>query len=190
MIGNDIIDLQETMRTTNWKRSGFLKKIFTEKEQHIIAVSDNSFLIVWQLWSMKESAYKVFIQAGGKPFYNPRRLECSLKSGYGEVSIESIILKTETISNTDYIFSVAKKQDDEVKNGVFNLAGMTTEKQSALLKQEFIKDFSVENGLNVEVLSIRKSGAGVPRLFDKDIDLDISFSLSHHGKYASYSILN
>ncbi|WP_339634326.1 4'-phosphopantetheinyl transferase superfamily protein [Bizionia echini] len=190
MIGNDIIDLNETKRTTNWKRPGFLKKLFTETEQHIIAYSEDPFTTVWQLWSMKESAYKVFIQTGGKPFYNPRRLACNLKADHGEVLIESMLLKTDTIINANYIFSVAKKRETTAKNGIFKLDGLDIKKQSDVLKQQFLKVISVENNLNVHALAIRKSETGVPKLFNKNTKINVAFSLSHHGKYASYSILN
>jgi len=64
MVGNDIIDLGETRRSTNWERPGFVQKIFTPKEQGFINASADPFSIVWRLWSMKESAYKVFLQTG------------------------------------------------------------------------------------------------------------------------------
>ena len=61
MLGNDIIDINETRRTTNWERPRFIEKIFTFKEQRMITKSADPFTTVWHLWSMKESAYKVFI---------------------------------------------------------------------------------------------------------------------------------
>ena len=53
MVGNDIIDLNEARRSSNWERPGFVQKIFTAKEQSIIRDSIDPFTTVWHLWSMK-----------------------------------------------------------------------------------------------------------------------------------------
>ena len=85
MIGNDIIDLKKAKVESNWKREGFLSKIFTNDEQDSIHNSVDPFLQVWRLWSMKESVYKVFIQKGGKPALNPSKIDCKIindKVGY------------------------------------------------------------------------------------------------------------
>ena len=62
MIGNDIVDLKLASIQSNWQRKGFLNKVFTKKEQTLILNASNSFEMVWLLWSIKESAYKVYIQ--------------------------------------------------------------------------------------------------------------------------------
>lgn len=190
MIGNDIIDLKETKRSTNWERRGFLDKIFTKNEQKMISDTNDPFTTVWQFWSMKESAYKVFIQAGGKRFYNPKKIECHLETGFDQVSIGLMNLKTETISNDNYIFSTAKTDDADAKSFVFNLPEIDVKNQSALLKEKFIADFSIYYDLNFENLLIEKTQSGVPILLYKGKDVGVSFSLTHHGMYGSYSFLN
>ena len=42
MIGNDIVDLALAQKESNWKRKGFLNKIFTEKEQLLILNAKNN----------------------------------------------------------------------------------------------------------------------------------------------------
>ena len=59
MIGNDIVDLALTRKENNWKRNGFLDKIFTVKEQILITNSENPEFTVWNLWSRKEATYKI-----------------------------------------------------------------------------------------------------------------------------------
>ena len=46
MIGNDIIDLAETRLRSNWKRPGFLEKVFSVEEQKIIHASIDQFQTV------------------------------------------------------------------------------------------------------------------------------------------------
>ncbi|RZM18358.1 MAG: 4'-phosphopantetheinyl transferase superfamily protein, partial [Pedobacter sp.] len=53
MIGNDIVDLLQASKDSDWNRKGYLDKIFTEEEQFLIASEMHSSLVVWLLWSMK-----------------------------------------------------------------------------------------------------------------------------------------
>jgi len=57
MIGNDIVDLELALKESNWKRKGFLNKIFTNEEQLLISSAINPEIMVWNLWSRKEAAY-------------------------------------------------------------------------------------------------------------------------------------
>ena len=187
MVGNDIIDRKETKRSTLWERRGFLEKIFTIQEQSIINNFDDPFTLVWRLWSMKEAAYKVFIQAGGDRFYNPRRIECSVEHLIGQVSIGAMVLKTQTLINEDYIFSTATIRNSEVKTGVFRFVERDTKKQSDFVREQLINDYAECNDLDCGELLVRKSKNGVPGLYYQGINLDVSVSLTHHGEYGGYS---
>lgn len=58
MIGNDVVDLNLALKESNWKRKGFLDKIYTSFEQKLIQEAENQDEMVWLLWSLKESMYK------------------------------------------------------------------------------------------------------------------------------------
>lgn len=192
MVGNDIIDIAATKRSKDpkglgWKRPGFVKKIFTESEQKLIVDSGDPFITVWQLWSMKESAYKIFIQAGGTPFYNPKRIECELEGLNGKVEIEDLILETESIINENYIFSTAFSDNSEIKSSIFELPENDIQQQSDLIRQQLIKEFSKNNNINSDDLEIRKTESGVPLIYFKNEVLNVSNSITHHGKFGGYS---
>ena len=80
MIGNDLVDLKLANIQSNWQRKGFLDKLFTPKEQVYILNADNPFETVWLLWSMKESAYKLYLQQGATRFFNPLKVNCEIFS--------------------------------------------------------------------------------------------------------------
>ena len=188
MVGNDIIDIEETKLSTNWERPGFVEKIFTEKEQAIIAAASDPFTTVWQMWSMKESAYKVFIQDGGERFYAPSKIECSFDNlENGEVKIDSLILKTSTLINDNYIFSTATHDNSNIESCVFEIPKNDIQLQSDFIRQQLIKEFSKVNNLETEDLKIRKAASGVPLIYYKHKALDISISMTHHGKFGGYS---
>lgn len=112
MIGNDVIDLALAQKESNWKRKGFLDKIFTAKEQSHILNSENPELMVWNLWSRKEAAYKIHNRETQIMAYIPHRLKCSdceEKNGfiYGKVSCYGKIYYTKTKITSEYIETIA-----------------------------------------------------------------------------------
>ena len=192
MVGNDIIDIAATKLSKDptglgWQRPGFVEKIFTDSEQKLIVDSEDPFITVWQLWSMKESAYKVFIQAGGTPFYNPKRIECQLEGLNGQVEIRDLILETKSIINEDYIFSTAFSDNSEIKTSIFELPKNDIQQQSDFIRQQLIIDFSKSNNLDLQHLEIRKSTSGVPLIYFHDEILELTISLTHCGEFGGYS---
>ena len=191
MVGNDIIDLNETRRSTNWERPRFMDKVFTPKEQSLITNSIDPFTMVWHLWSMKESAYKVFIQCGGSPFFTPTKIECSLDClKNGQVKIGALNLKTKTSINAQYIFSTATENSSELETSVFQLPENNNKQQSKFMYDQLFLEFSKRNSLDYNDLLIQKTKTGVPILHYRNKPINTSLSITHHGKYGAFSILN
>ena len=46
MIGNDVIDLAQSRKESNWQRKGFIEKLFTADEQQLIKNYDEPEVIV------------------------------------------------------------------------------------------------------------------------------------------------
>ncbi|WP_107037193.1 4'-phosphopantetheinyl transferase superfamily protein [Brumimicrobium mesophilum] len=191
MVGNDIIDIEATKRSKDpnglgWKRPGFIEKIFTESEQKLIATSKDPFITVWQLWSMKESAYKVFIQAGGEPFYNPKTIECQFESLNGHIKIKKLNLKSKSIVNQAYIFTVVGNENLNIKSKVINI-GNDVKLQSKILRKHLLKDLSQTYNLEIAKLKIEKILNGIPRLYYVEKELELAISLTHCGSFGGYS---
>jgi phosphopantetheinyl transferase (holo-ACP synthase) len=190
MIGNDIIDINETRNSTNWERPGLRHKIFTTKEQHAINASADPFTIVWHFWSMKESAYKLFIQAGGKQFFNPKKFECQLDSSKnGQVKIVNTIVNTSTSINSNYIFTTATINNCDLDTRIFKFTKNNSKHQSNFMYQQILKDFAKNNSLHFTDLNLQKTKTGVPKLHYQNKLLNTSLSISHHGEYGAYSII-
>ena len=108
MIGNDIIDLKLALLQSNWQRKGYLDKIFTDLEQHLIINSNDLDRQVWQLWSRKEAVYKLLLQKGIQKGYFPKKIKCldnNLENG--EVIFDNCIYYTKTLLSVNYIHSIA-----------------------------------------------------------------------------------
>ena len=112
MVGNDIIDLKKATVESNWQREGFLNKIFTNNEQNSIHDSVDPFLLVWRLWSMKESVYKVFIQKGGQRAFNPSKIDCRvINENVGYVIMANERFEVSSTLNSEYIYSQTISHD-------------------------------------------------------------------------------
>lgn len=157
MIGNDIIDLTLARKESNWQRPGFLNKIFTVDEQWLIANTKNPEIMVWNLWSRKEAAYKIYNRETGIRTYIPIQFACSYENeSSGTVFCNGYTFYTQTDLSNDSIHTVALSQKDS-------------------LEQIIVLDHKTE--------IIKK--AGIPFVFDKTSNQFFPVSKSHHGRFTS-----
>ena len=159
MIGNDVVDLALAQKESNWQRKGFLDKIFTEKEQVQIKAFQNPDIMVWNLWSRKEAAYKIYNRNTNIRKYNPIQFECfnlhkKNEIIYGIVKYESQEYFTKTETSEEYIYSIAVTQEE------------LFEKIKQISKPKII---------------IKKKGT--PSYFDTDNNTIKPLSITHHGKF-------
>ena len=159
MIGNDIVDLALAKKESNWKRKGFLDKIFTKNEQLIITKAENQEVMVWNLWSRKEAAYKIYNRKTQIRGYIPLQLECfdlEIIDGFyfGKVIIKDSLYFTKTTITSQFINTIA------VTNS---------------------KDFDAIKTLNNSE-KIHKNNS-IPFCFENDRFTIKPVSISHHGRF-------
>ncbi|SDB61273.1 Phosphopantetheinyl transferase (holo-ACP synthase) [Flavobacteriaceae bacterium MAR_2010_188] len=186
MIGNDIVDLKKN--PLNWKRKGFLEKVFSENEQQLISFSENPQLTVGLLWSMKEAAYKIYVQKFKKRSFNPSGLICFLSdSNHGFVKIENQIYYTNSTITEQFIYSIATSNPSaEYKSDIFQIENESHLSQSKSIRNFFFESFSKENNFNLKHLNIKKNNADVPELFYYNSKLPYQISLTHCGNYSGF----
>jgi phosphopantetheinyl transferase (holo-ACP synthase) len=192
MIGNDIVDLKLASKQSNWKCSRFLDKVFTKDEQEFILKSKTPFKMVWRLWSMKESAYKMYVQQSSKRFFNPKKMRCKLISeteGIVDVNENEYITKSQI--NNDFICTIASlKNDKKIWSTTFKLDDSSYPIQHKESHKKLIDAISKKQKLPSKYIHIKKNKVGVPKLFLNSKELPSSFSISHHGYYGAFAILN
>lgn len=189
MIGNDIVDLELAATDSNWLRKGFLDKIFSDSEQAYILNSTEPFQMVWLLWSMKESAYKSYLQKNPKRFFNPKKLVCSLLSDdKGIVYINDQKFSTKSQVTKSYVHTVSySSKDDFFKANIFAI-DTNYLMQHKETNDKLIDKISKNNKIPRNILEIKKDRTGIPRVYKKNVDLGLSISLSHHGRYGAFAI--
>lgn len=168
MIGNDVIDILQSRKESNWKRKGFVEKIFTTEEQLFISNATDPEIMVWTLWSMKEAAYKVYNRKTKIREYIPKKLVCILESQdqnciRGKVICSENIYYTKTILSKESIHTVAVSVLDNL-NMVIEI-----EKKSILKDQNGIpyRDVSVRN--RIQDVSVSNHGR-----FEKVITINVN----------------
>ncbi|AOW11366.1 phosphopantetheinyl transferase [Flavobacterium gilvum] len=155
MIGNDIVDLDLAQSESNWQRKGFLDKIFSQDEKRLILTNSNPELMVWNLWSRKEAAYKIYNRITGIREYFPLGLCCNYENNQsGTVSIEGFVFYTKTQIEKDYVYTIA------------------------------VSEVSIWNKIKVlnSLESIKKEN-GIPYILNNFSNTINPVSITHHGRF-------
>ncbi|MCX2583262.1 4'-phosphopantetheinyl transferase superfamily protein [Pedobacter sp. MR22-3] len=118
MIGNDIVDLDLAKVQSNWRRKGYLDKIFSPSEQTLIATTNCADEMVWLLWSMKEAAYKIHNRKTGIRNFAPASLACKLTSAHEEVNglvtVDGQVYFTKTSVLPNHVHTIAAPVCDQL----------------------------------------------------------------------------
>ena len=155
MIGNDVVDLAAAKKESNWQRKGFLDKIFTQKEQLLITSAISPEIMVWNLWSRKEAAYKIYNRETGIRGYFPLQIACNYDDeNSGSVVIKGRLYFTKTSISSACIHTIALTNKD---------------------------DFSRVEKLNRSDAILKMNG--IPFVVCKQSTVVKPLSISHHGQF-------
>ncbi|OXA89962.1 4'-phosphopantetheinyl transferase superfamily protein [Flavobacterium hercynium] len=158
MIGNDIIDLQQSRLESNWQRKGFIEKLFTVEEQLLIKNNEQPEIMVWLLWSMKEAAYKIYNRETKIRAFIPQKLICNIRQQNdlfvsGNVTCDKNIYHTRAIVTKNFIHTIAVINENELNNVI------------EIERKEVVKDSN-----------------GIPFL-SSSFNWQKPVSISHHGQF-------
>lgn len=189
MIGNDIVDLKLAKKQSNWRRKGFLEKVFSVNEQAMIFDAAEPELIVWALWSMKESAYKAQLRVQKKIRINPKDFDCLMLNQHkGMVKYGEEVYHTISQINQDFVHTQACSKTFDAR--LFSKVIKTDQSclDSNQLYHTIISAVAVNKGCDKHDVVIKKNSLGIPELYMTGKRIPVLCSLSHHGRYGSYLI--
>ncbi|MBO6879335.1 4'-phosphopantetheinyl transferase superfamily protein [Winogradskyella sp.] len=188
MVGNDIVDLAEAKMSSNWQRPRFLEKLFTPNEQQYIKNSNNPFLKVWQLWSMKEAAYKLYTQLNPSRFYSPKSFDCAVQNKNQKVFFKDFECYIQSKVTSNYIISEARLNLFEMNSEVIRLNVRHHKSQSKETKSALLSSISRTHQVPFSELKLQKSEFGIPTVsFNSE---KIKVSISHHGQFGAYAFMH
>ncbi|MBK6384225.1 MAG: 4-phosphopantetheinyl transferase family protein [Chitinophagaceae bacterium] len=192
MRGNDIIDIKAAAQESNWRRTGFLQKIFTSRECSYIKESVEPEKMVWTLWSIKESVYKAYTRQFGGRFFAPKNISCILLPGcIGTATINERAFHTTSQITDAYIYTSAKCATSDTAPLVEFLFSYITDdykKQQELMYQKIINNYAAITQQGIKQLSIKKNTNGIPFIHIKREQLAIPVSITHHGYFGAFTI--
>ncbi len=178
MIGNDIVDLRFAREQSNWRRSGWLQKLFSDAEQHQILSSQNPHLQLWTFWSMKEAAYKVHQRRFSLlPKYNPMDFQCAIE---GEVYVNNYAYKIISEITEQYVYSIARVVSDMQYSSEVCEIGTQVRDQ---LKEMIVNTLGIKT-----LISFSKDKNGIPVVYLDKKRTNIAISLTHHGRYSAFAV--
>ncbi|WP_378174168.1 4'-phosphopantetheinyl transferase superfamily protein [Aquimarina sp. SS2-1] len=180
MIGNDIVDLKLAAIQSNWRRRGWLDKIFEQSEQDRIKKVQDPELMVWQLWSMKEAAYKAHQRRYSlSRKYNPKDFVCTDTCVY----IQDTAYQTVSERTDNFVYTIAYSIADNTNfiSKVYN----QRDNQYKTILQHYIADIK---GIHPYAVKLEKNENGIPGIKIFDESTDIIFSLTSHGSFSAFAI--
>lgn len=197
MIGNDIISLAEVLPHQQALRPGFCDKVCLPEELQALSTFFSTEISIWVLWAAKESAYKVYRQAGGPALFAPKKNKFQLHSIHhsqlrGVTTTPTGDYHSRILVQPEYIMAeswAAQLDQHQITHKVIPSLGKDYAHQSASLKKKVVEWVAKNLGIPAESLSFRKAPTGMPYLNFEDKPLDITLSLSHHGHFGLCSIL-
>lgn len=180
MLGNDIVDLNLAKSVSNWRRKNFLSKIFTPEEQSMVWKAENPDVLVWLIWSMKESAYKIVNRISERRFYNPQAFFCNVilneTGARGTINYNGAEFLSSSEIRNDFIHTTAIQNDILFKN----IDSVFRANQS-----DYISEF---NRSQKELLLI-KNQRNLPEIIHLQEKTKHVASVSHHGNYLAIVFL-
>lgn len=200
MIGNDIVDLAQAGHDSNWQRRGFLEKLFTPHEQQLIHSATDPNMMVWLLWSMKESAYKAIVRQTERRFFAPQTLQCSglsvgAETATGSVCHDKVWYRTNSSVTNQYVSTVASEanENQSIDEQVLTFERVDYAYQHRVIREAVKQRFASRCSVSQRQIEVQKNAAGVPSLVIQDgfgRTTNRMLSLSHHGQYGAFAIMD
>jgi len=177
MLGNDLVDLKQAARESNWQREGYLNKICTPAEQELILSADHPSTLLWLFWTMKEASYKVVNRLSGIRSYAPHSYVCSglIFEGHeatASVNFDSYHFFIKAVLTEEMIHSSAVLRKEQLQN--MNIHYLSN-------SPAYMDDFNQ----NCREYLLSKNLAGLPQITHRRTSKTREASVSHHGRYTA-----
>lgn len=175
LIGNDLVDLNQAQLESNWRRSGYLAKIYTPEEQELILQSRVPDCMLWLLWTMKEAAYKIVNRHTGIRSYSPLSFVCA-DVATDELQASGCVIHSQrkffiqSTVNHQFIHSTAVSMPED-----FSALTPLYLKNNSFYQEKFNSLY-----LGYQLL---KTKSGLPELIHTPTGNRHAVSVSHHGEH-------
>ena len=211
MLGNDIVDLQDSDARPESFRARFDDRVFSAEEQRAIAQDSNPLARRWAHWGAKEAAYKLAKQLDSRFVFTPGRLVADYVDDENDVEVSRRVaprlerrgelelpfalpewtrmLELRSFETPDRVHVVAVPQGSDW--GAVEMAVEPLDRKSddasVAVRTLAIRRISRSLGVAPERLSIGREGR-IPTVELDGLRTPLSLSLSHHGGWIAYAM--
>lgn len=193
MLGNDLIDLRLSDNQGKVQQPRLLQKICTPSELYYIQQQKDPHRALWQVWSCKESAYKVAIKRNYQPCYRPLEL-CVLPHNEQIAIVQTPIgvIHTRTLFTDQYLHTIATPhtaQIDQIQHRIWELPATNEQYSPEVLHQYYLAFVGEQLQLPIASLQIRKNVLHIPQVYCQEKVLPCDISISHDGNFIAVALL-
>jgi phosphopantetheinyl transferase (holo-ACP synthase) len=195
-LGNDVVDLADAEARLEGLHPRFEQRAFTAAERAALADSPHRQRLHWALWAAKESAYKALKQLDPSLAFSPRELEVTLgpetggderqgarELASGRVVRGSLELDLEVQFSGESVHAIARRRIPAAA-GILSAVEAAREDASAAVRR--LATSAIGAALGIAPGQLRISGRP-PLVWRGDDRLDLSLSVSHHGRFVAFA---
>lgn len=188
LVGNDLVSLQDPANQRSPLRAGYIEKCCTDKEQHWLHQQEDIVAAFWQLWSGKESAYKIGMKMDQPYHFQPTLLEVLpdtdfpseqgvVHTPFGEVPVWWMVDPT-------FVHAIAGLDitRDLLHPAVFPLGN---EDESALTHERLLTIVARFYRVPRRELSLHWIDQKIPQLCYQSQPMSVDCSMSHDGPWGA-----
>ena len=190
-VGNDVVDLadQETELSRLHPRWG--ERVFRPAEREALEASRSRHLLHWALWAAKESAYKARKRLDPKAVFSPLEFEvelsCLSATGAGFAAGRAVhrgqVFGLELRVHGASLHAVATSEDE---SGALVLWGVDEARGDPGTAARRLAAAAIGSGLGIGPADVGIAGRP-PVATLRDPGIQISVSLSHHGRFVAFA---
>lgn len=191
MIGNDIVDIVIARKRSNWRRPGYLDKLFTNGEQALIHTADDPERQLWLLWACKEAAYKAWSAEFHERRYAPRSLRIIEWISTQTDRFQAVLHTQERTymvkaqANKNFISSSTEVTPIRILDRqLLHTSDALPKQRSTVIRQMAVELAAQHFQCRPNKINIRKNELGRPILYYLNEPQSAYLSWSHHGAWA------
>lgn len=187
----DLVDWAQAKAESNWRRKGFLGKLFSAPEQQLILQSPDPERLVWTLWSMKESVYKLSLTHNQNRRYAPLSLDCQILSSSsetvcGRVTTNGMTYLTHSSLTSKYVITTASVTGEWVKSVLVSFENTSYSCQHETMLEK-IRSYLTQHFECTEPWLRSKTPQGITSFSSAHHQLLVP--CTHHGHFGAFIVI-
>ncbi|MDR6197198.1 4'-phosphopantetheinyl transferase superfamily protein [Siphonobacter sp. SORGH_AS_0500] len=184
----DLVDWAQAKADSHWRRKGFLAKVFSSQEQQLITTAADPDVMVWTLWSMKESAYKLSFIQNPVRRYATTALVCQINSFdakfmSGEVYYTQQRFYTQSFLRDSYIVTVSSHTTAFQEPIIVPFRKSDYTSQHAAMQQSICSHFYQRFGSSAK-MTLSRTPEGIISITSSHGQLLVP--CTHHGHFGAF----